>query len=109
MQKSIETKDIKNESIIAALGLVMLVAVFVFKFEILSKSSPLALLIIASIGFLLSLKFELPGGIFLFFGGLALAVHPLLFTSSLWLIPGGAATGFAGFLTLINWWRQNDN
>lgn len=106
---SIETGQIRKEMIIAALGVVMLTAGFIFQSEILSHSSPLALLFIAAIGFLLSFKFKLPGGIFLFFGGLALAVHPLMFSSSLWLIPGGAVTGFAGFLILINWWRQNDN
>ena len=109
MQTSIGSKYLKNETIFATLGMIMLATVFIFRSEIVLHSSPLALLIIAAFGFLLSLKFELAGGIFLFFGGLALAVHPLLFSSSLWLIPGGAVTGFAGFLTLIKWWKQNDN
>ena len=110
MQLTIETKHyMKKEMIIAIAGILMLALIFVFQPEILEHSSPLALLIIAAAGVLLSLKFKLPGGIFLFFGGLALAVHPLLFSSSYWLIPGGALTGFAGFLVLINWWRQNDN
>jgi hypothetical protein len=87
----------------------MLAAVFIFQRGVLQHSSPLALLIIVTAGWLLSLKFKLVGSIFLFFGGLALAVHPLMFSSSYWLIPGGALIGFAGFLIFINWWRKNDN
>jgi len=104
-----ETDQIKKEMIVAAVGIVILTAGFIFQYATLLHSPHLSLLFIVAVGFLLSLKFKLPGGIFLFFGGLALAVHPLMFTSSLWLIPGGAVTGFAGFLTLINWWRQSDN
>ena len=106
---SIETGQIKKEMIIAALGIVMLTAGFIFESGILLHSSPLALLFIVVAGFLLSLRFKLPGGIFLLFGGLALVVHPLMFVSTLWLIPGGAVTGLSGSLVLINWWRQNDN
>ena len=106
---SIETGQIKKEMVIATLGIVMLTAGFIFQSGVLLHSSPLALLFIVVAGFLLSLRFKLPGGTFLFFGGLALAVHPLMFSSSLWLIPGGVVTGFAGFLILINWWRQNGN
>jgi hypothetical protein len=107
---AIETKqNMKKEITIALAGIIMLVAVFVFQPEIMQHSSPLVLLLIVIAGLLVSLKFKLPGGTFLFFGGLALAVHPLLFSSSYWLLPGGALTGLAGFLILINWWRQNDN
>lgn len=105
-----ETKqNIKKEITIAWAGTIMLVLVFVFQSEIMQHSSPLVLLLIVIAGLLLSLKFKLPGGTFIFFGGLALAVHPLLFSSSYWLLPGGALTGLAGFLILINWWRQNNN
>ena len=101
--------ELKKESYIAASGIVMLAIVFIFQSEVLRQSSPLALLIIAVAGFLLSIKFKLIGGILLFFGGFALAVHPLLFTSSYWLLPGGALTGFAGIIVLIKWWKGNNN
>ena len=107
---AIEIKEkMKKEITIALAGIIMLVAVFVLQPEVLQHSSPLVLLLLVITGLLLSLKFKLPGGTLLFFGGLALAVHPLLFSSSYWLLPGGALTGLSGFLILVNWWRQNDN
>lgn len=107
---AIEIKpNMKKEISIALAGVIMLVAVFIFQPEIMQHSSPIVLLLIVIAGLLLSLRFKLPGGTFLFFGGLALAVHPLLFSSSYWLLPGGALAGLSGFLILINWWKQNDN
>ncbi len=106
----IETRQkMKKQIIIALTGTLMLAAVFIFQAEALGKSSPLVLLIFVIAGFLLSLKFKLPGGIFLFFGGMSLAVYPLLFSSSYWLLPGGILAGYSGLMIVINWWRESEN
>lgn len=99
----------KKQIIIALAGILMLAAVFVLQAEELGSSSPLMLLIFVIAGLLLSFKFKLPGGIFLFFGGMSLAVYPLLFSSSYWLLPGGILTGYSGLMILINWWQQSEN
>src|SRR5574338_461668 len=101
----IEIKNkIKIQIIIALAGILMLAAVLIFRSDAFGNSSPLVLLLLVIAGLLLSFKYKLPGGIFLFFGGLSLAVYPLLFSSSYWLLPGGILTGYAGLMILINWW-----
>ena len=99
----------KIETLLSAAGIIWISGVFIFQWELLHVSSPLALLIITVAGLLISFKYKLAGGIFLFFGGLALAVHPFMFSSSFWLVPGAAITVLAGLIMLINWWRQNGN
>jgi hypothetical protein len=98
-----------NQIIIALAGILMLTAVFIFKSDVFGGSSPLILLGLVITGLLLCFRFKLPGGIFLFFGGMSLAVYPLLFSSSYFLLPGGILTGFSGLMILINWWQQNEN
>ncbi|MBS1919140.1 MAG: hypothetical protein JST17_02695 [Bacteroidetes bacterium] len=99
----------KNPFIVAVAGIIMLACVFIFQAAELGKSSPQILLIFAVAGLLLSFKFKLTGGILLFFGGTSLAVYPLLFFSSYWLLPGGILTGYSGLMILINWWNQKEN
>ena len=109
MHSIIETKyKMKKEIIVALAGVLLLTAVFIFLPGEMRSSSPFALFLIVVAGFLLALKFELPGGIFLFFGGAALAVHPLLFTSSYWLLPGGVVTAFSGSIIFLKWWEQGE-
>jgi hypothetical protein len=110
MHIAIETeKKMKKQLIIALTGILMLIAVFVFRVEAFVSSSPAALLILVIGGLILSFKFKLTGGIFLFFGGMSLAVYPLLFPSSYWFLPGGVITGLAGLMILINWWQESEN
>ncbi len=110
MNSAIETKNkMKRQTIIALAGILILAGAFIFQNGSFESSSPVVLLILATSGLLLSLKFKLPGGIFLFFGGLSLAVYPLLFYSSYWLLPGGILSGYSGLMVLINWWQQSEN
>jgi hypothetical protein len=99
----------KKEIIIATAGTTLLLIVFAFKFDDLKTSSPLALILIASVGLLASARFKLVGGTLLTFSGIALIVHPFLFSSSFWLLPGSLLISIAGIILLINWWRQNGN
>lgn len=104
---TIETKQkMKKQLIISLAGILLLITVFIFQADASENSFPLPLLLFAVAGLLLSLKFKLPGGIFLFFGGMSLAVYPLLFSSSYWLLPGGILTGYAGLMILIYWWQK---
>jgi hypothetical protein len=103
-----EKKDtIRKEMLLAITGIALLAAAYVLQRAAMQDASPLVLLLIVMIGFILAFKFRLAGGIFLFFGGMASAVHPLLISSSYWLIPGGFMTGVAGLLILVKWWHQN--
>lgn len=108
MQIVIETiKKMKKETLIALAGSLLLVIVYVTQFNTISGSSPLVLLVIAGAGLLLSLKYKLVGNALLLFSGLALAVHPFLFSSSYWLIPGAGLIGYTGFTGLVNWWKND--
>ena len=107
-----ETKfkiSIKKETLLSAAGIVWLLVVFIFQWNQLQAYSPFALLVITLSGFVISFKFKLAGGILILFGGLALAVHPFMFSSSLWLLPGAVSAGLGGFIQLVNWWQQNED
>lgn len=104
MQKIIE---MKKETIIALAGSLLLVIAYITQFNTISGSSPLVLLVIAGAGLLLSLKYKLAGNTLLLFSGLALAVHPFLFSSSYWLLPGAVLVGYTGFAGLISWWKND--
>ena len=97
----------KAEKIIAATGLLLSIITYLLIQK--EGSSPLALLVICAAGLLIFLRFILAGSLLLFCGGAALAVHPMLFISSYWLIPGGLMMAYAGLIGLIKWWRQNGN
>lgn len=101
--------SIKRETLIGLTGIVWLLAVFIFQREQLRNSSPLALLIITWGGLIISFKYKLAGGMFLFFGGLALAAHSFMLSTTFWLVTGAAIAGLAGFITFINWWKQKGN
>lgn len=102
-----ETNKMKKETLIALAGSVLLLVVYITQFNTISGSSPLVLLILAGAGLLLSLRYKLLGNTLLLFTGLALAVHPFLFTSSYWLLPGAGLIGYTGFTGLINWWKND--
>jgi len=93
--------------LIATAGTALLLIVFAFQFEEFKTSSPLALIFIASAGLLASARFKLVGGTLLAFSGIALIIHPFIFSSSIWLLPGAWLVSIAGIMILINWWRQN--
>ena len=96
----------KKETVMAYAGAVLLAIAFIFKNEIAKDSSPFALFILSIVGLLAAGKYHLAGGTLLFFCGFALAVHPFMFTSSLWLLPGAVLVSLAGFIYLINWWKE---
>jgi hypothetical protein len=75
----------------------------------LSGSSPMALIIIGITGWLLFYRFYLAGSLLLFCAGASLVVHPFLFTSVYWHIPGGLLMAGAGLSGFIKWWKQNGN
>jgi hypothetical protein len=95
-----------KEIIIAITGTVLLSLVFAFQFEALRESPPLALLIIVIAGLAASFRYKLVGGTLLGFSGIALFVHPCMFSSSYWLLPGASLVSIAGLLLLINWWKK---
>lgn len=106
MNKLIKRKRVmKKELIIGVAGFMLLLLAFTF--DDLQQSSPLALVILTAGGLLFSIRYRMLGSALLCFSGLALAVHPLMFSSSCWLLPGALLTGYTGFTGLINWW-QND-
>lgn len=110
MYDEIETNRImKKEWLIGTAGVIFLAIVFVLQFDVLQQSSPLALLIIVLAGYTASLKFKLVGGTLLSFSGVALFIHPFMFSSSYWLLPGALLVSIAGSLMLLNWWKQNGN
>jgi len=96
-----------KETLLAFTGTVLLLLAFTFRFESMNESSPLVLIIMVSIGLLISFKNKLTGGSLLCFAGFALVVHPFLFTSTYWLIPGGLMAGISGIFFLTAWWKQN--
>lgn len=99
----------KRETIIAAIGIVFSLLVYILLRHEFTSSSPLILVIINVAGFLLSAVSRLAGGVVLSVGGLALVVHPFLFESSYWLIPGGVLLSAAGLIMLIRWWYTEPN
>lgn len=95
----------KKESIIGIIGIMLILLAFVL--DNTQESSPLALLIIAIAGLLLSFKYKLSGSSLLCFSGLAMTVHILLFSSSFWILPGALIILYAGSIGLINWWGND--
>ena len=103
-----ETKEmIKKETALAFTGIIMVIIACTVKYEAIRESSPLGLLVFAIAGVLLTIKFRLVGYALLLFSGLALAVHPFLFKSTYWLIPGATLIGYVGFSELIKWWNRD--
>lgn len=107
--KTANSITMMKETSIALTGTVLLLVAFAFQYNLMKESPPLALFIIVSIGLLTSFRYKLLSGTLLCFSGLALIVHPFLFSSSYWLLPGASLIGLAGLMILINWWNQKDN
>jgi len=72
-------------------------------------SSPLALLVMAAAGWLMSLKWELAGAVMLFFAGASLLVHPFLFASLFWYTLVAVPFCLAGVNGFLKWWRSGEN
>ena len=98
---------IKKETILAFTGIFLVIIACTVQYEAIKESSPLGLLVIAIAGVLLTIKFRLVGYTLLLFSGLSLAVHPFLFKSTYWLIPGAALIGYVCFSELIKWWNRD--
>jgi hypothetical protein len=99
----------KKENILAITGTGMLLAAYFLNREPLQESSPLALLILLLAGMMALIRFPLIAGTLLFFSGMALIVHSLMFSFIYWLLPGAFLVCIAGLLRCINWWKQNNN
>jgi hypothetical protein len=98
------TTDMKKEQIITIAGVAALMVAYLLPLP----QAPVVLPLLAIAGALLSWRYPLAGGVLQFSGGAALVVHPLLFYSSPWLIPGGALLAIAGVLQLVRWWMKEE-
>jgi hypothetical protein len=90
----------------ATLGLVAGLAVYFLLDNEGATSSPLALLIIATLGFVVTLKEPLSGSILLGIAGASLLVHPFLYNSSLEYVIVGLLFFSSGVIRLIQWWNK---
>lgn len=99
----------KREETIAAAGLIVSAVIYFIYREEFNSSSPLMLMLICLAGFLLSFRFRLAGAVFLFIGGLSLIVHPYMFHTTQWMIPGGILITWAGLGLFIKWWNTSRN
>lgn len=89
----------------ATLGLIAGFAVF-FLLDSSSGASPLALLILAALGYLVTLKEPLTGSILLALAGAALFVHPFIYHSSLEYVIVALLFFSSGVIRLIQWWNK---
>ena len=89
----------------AALGLIAGIAVF-FLLDSSSGASPLALLILAALGYLVTLREPLTGSILLALAGASLLVHPFMYQSSLEYVIVGLLFFSSGVIRLIQWWNK---
>jgi hypothetical protein len=89
----------------ATLGLVGGFIIY-FLLDNAGASSPLALLVIAALGYLVTLKEPLTGSILLALAGASLLVHPFLYDSSLEYVIAGLLFLSSGVIRLIQWWHK---
>jgi hypothetical protein len=97
----------KKETFFTVAGLLLLFLPFIFQTKE-QPAFPWILLLLALTGFLLSFLSGALGKLLQLFSGLSLMVHPLLYSSSRWLLPGAILLTVSGLLFLLNWWRQNE-
>jgi hypothetical protein len=90
----------------ATLGLIAGFAIFFLMDNSAATSSPLALLIIAALGFGVALKEPLSGSILLGVAGASLLVHPFMYHSSLEYVIVGLLFFSSGVIRLIQWWNK---
>lgn len=90
----------------ATLGLIAGFAIFFLMDDSAATSSPLALLIIAALGFGVALKEPLSGSILLGVAGASLLVHPFMHHSSLEYVIAGLLFFSSGVIRLIQWWNK---
>lgn len=89
----------------AALGLIAGFAIY-FLLDNTAASSPLVLLLLATLGYLVALKEPLSGSILLGLAGASLLVHPFMYQSSLEYVIVGLLFFSSGVLRLIQWWNK---
>lgn len=89
----------------ATIGLVAGFAIF-FLLDNGSATSPLALLILAALGYVVTLREPLTGSILLGLAGASLLVHPFLYHSSLEYVIVGLLFFCSGAIRLIQWWNK---
>ncbi|MBI1341997.1 MAG: hypothetical protein GC171_03575 [Terrimonas sp.] len=70
-------------------------------------ASPLALIIIACVGWFFGFQWKLAGSILVLFAGTALVIHPFLFSTSYWYSIFALPLSVVGVLGFISWWKQN--
>lgn len=90
----------------ATLGLMAGFAIYLFMDNTAATSSPLALLIIAALGYGVALKEPLSGSIMLGLAGASLLVHPFLYHSSLEYVIAGLLFFSSGVIRLLQWWNK---
>lgn len=90
----------------ATLGLIAGFAIFFLMDDSAATSSPLALLIIAALGFGVALKEPLSGSILLGVAGASLLVHPFMYHSSLEYVIAGLLFFSSDVIRLIQWWNK---
>ncbi|HVZ56103.1 MAG TPA: hypothetical protein VG870_05545 [Chitinophagaceae bacterium] len=72
-----------------------------------ASTTPLPLLLLATLGWLLGWISRLGSGTLLFFAGTALVIYPFLAGWFYGQAAGGALMAFAGLVRLLAWWKQN--
>jgi hypothetical protein len=90
----------------ATLGLIAGFAIFFLLDSEAATSSPLALLLLAALGYLVALKEPLSGSIVLGLAGASLLVHPFLYHSSLEYVIAGLLFFSSGVIRLVQWWNK---
>lgn len=91
----------------AGLGLIAGFAIYFLMDNTAATSSPLALLVIAALGYGVALKEPLSGSILLVLAGASLLVHPFLYHSSLEYVIAGLLVFTSGVIRLVQWWNND--
>lgn len=90
----------------AALGLIAGFAIYFLLDDTAATSSPLVLLLLASLGYAVALKEPLSGSIMLGLAGASLLVHPFMYHSLLEYVIAGLLFFSSGVIRLIQWWNK---
>ena len=97
----------KKDTLIAGTGILFSASIFLLFRDELKDTSPLMLILISASGFLFSFRYLLAASVILFLTGLSLVVHPFLFDTTKWFLPGGVLISFAGLSMFIKWWKSS--
>jgi hypothetical protein len=91
---------------VATLSLVAGFALYFLLDNPAASTSPLALLAVAALGYLIALKEPLSGSIMLGLAGASLLVYPFLYHSPLEYVIVGLLCFSSGVILLIQWWNK---